>query len=101
MCTARVRRTACRFPTAPVPILSAGDSGTVTVTVSDGANDSQTLTLQTPNALCGIPVASSGDYTDENGQRWVCDEMDLARGVYLQRVTKFKLTSSMRWTKVW
>ena len=89
-------------PTAPVPILSAGDSGTVTVTVSDGANDSQTLTLtlQTPNALPGIPVTSGGNYTDENGQRWVCDEMDLARGVYLQRVTKFKLTSSMRWTKV-
>ena len=88
-------------PTAPVPILSAGDSGTVTVTVSDGANDSQTLTLtlQTPNALPGIPVTSGGNYTDENGQRWVCDEMDLARGVYLQRVTKFKLTSSMRWTK--
>ena len=89
------------LPTAPVPILSAGDSGTVTVTVSDGANDSQTLTLtlQTPNALPGIPVTSGGNYTDENGQRWVCDEMDLARGVYLQRVTKFKLTSSMRWTK--
>ena len=86
-------------PTAPVPILSAGDSGTVTVTVSDGANKSQTLTLQTPNALPGVPVTSGGNYTDENGQRWVCDEMDLARGVYLQRVTKFKLTSSMRWTK--
>ena len=88
------------LPTAPVPIVSAGDGGTVTLTVSDGANNSQTLTLQTPNALCGIPVASSGNYTDENGQQWVCDEMDLARGVYLQRVTKFKLTSSMRWTKV-
>ena len=88
------------LPTAPVPILSAGDSGTVTVTVSDGANDSQTLTLQTPNALCGIPVASSGNYTDESGQHWVCDEVDLARGVRVQRITKIKLTSSMRWTKV-
>ena len=88
------------LPTAPVPIVSAGDGGTVTLTVSDGANNSQTLTLQTPNALCGIPVASSGNYTDENGQQWVCDEVDLARGVYLQRVTKFKLTSSMRWTKI-
>ena len=88
------------LPTVPVPIVSAGDGGTVTVTVSDGANNSQTLTLQTPNALPGIPVTSGGNYTDENGQRWVCDEMDLARGVYLQRVTKFKLTSSMRWTKV-
>lgn len=86
-------------PTAPVPIVSAGDGGTVMVTVSDGANNSQTLTLQTPNALPGIPVASSGNYTDESGQHWVCDEVDLARGMYVQRVAKFKLTSSMNWAK--
>lgn len=72
-------------PTAPVPIVSAGDGGTVAVTVSDGANESQTLTLQTPNALPGIPVSSGGNYTDENGQQWVCDEVDLARGVYVQK----------------
>ena len=82
-------------PTAPVPIVSAGDGGTVTVTVSDGANNSQTL--QIPNALPGIPVASSGNYTDENGQQWVCDEVDLARGVYVQRVAKIKVTSSLSW----
>ena len=86
-------------PTAPVPIVSAGDGGMVTVTVSDGANESQTLTLQTPNALPGIPVTSGGNYTDEDGQQWVCDEVDLARGVHVQRVTKIKLTSAMGWTK--
>ncbi len=85
------------MPTEPVPIVSAGDGGTVTVTVSDGANESQTLTLQTPNALPGIPVTSSGNCTDENGQQWVCDEVDLARGVHVQRITKIKLTSSMSW----
>ncbi len=85
------------LPTAPVPIVSAGDGGTVTLTVSDGANNSQTLTLQTPNALCGIPVASSGNYTDENGQQWVCDEVDLARGVRVQRIRKIKVTSSLNW----
>ena len=84
-------------PTAPVPIVSAGDGGMVTVTVSDGANNSQTLTLQTPNALPGIPVTSGGNYTDEDGQQWVCDEVDLARGVYVQRVTKIKLSSAMSW----
>ena len=86
-------------PTAPVPIVSAGDGGTVVVTVSDGANKSQTLTLQTPNTLPGIPVTSGGNYTDENGQHWVCDEVDLASGMYVQRVAKFKLTSSMNWMK--
>ena len=85
------------MPSAPVPIVSAGDGGTVVVTVSDGANESQTLTLQTPNALPGIPVTSGGNYTDENGQQWVCDEVDLARGVYVQRITKIKVTSSLSW----
>ena len=84
-------------PTAPVPIVSAGDGGTLVVTVSDGANESQTLTLQTPNALPGIPVASSGNYTDESGQHWVCDEVDLTRGVRVQRITKIKVTSSLSW----
>ena len=85
------------LPTAPVPIVSAGDGGTVVVTVSDGANKSQTLTLQTPNTLPGIPVPSGGNYTDESGQQWVCDEVDLARGVYVQRITKIKVTSSLNW----
>ena len=87
------------LPTAPVPIVSAGNGGTVAVTVSDGANESQTLTLQTPNTLPGIPVSSGGNYTDESGQQWVCDEVDLARGVRVQRITKIKVTSSMKWTK--
>ena len=25
--------------------------------------------------LCGIPVDSDGNYTDNNGQQWVCDEL--------------------------
>lgn len=57
----------------------------------------QTLMLQTQNGLPGIPVASGGNYTDENGQQWVCDEVDLARGVYVQRITKIKVTSSLSW----
>ena len=85
------------LPTAPLPIASAGDGGMVTVTVSDGANNSKTLTLQTPNALPGIPVSSGGNYTDENGRQWVCDEVDLARGVRVQRIRKIKVTSSLNW----
>lgn len=34
----------------------------------------------------GIPVESGGNYTDSNGQQWVCDEIDLARGVRIQRI---------------
>lgn len=46
----------------------------------------QTLTIPTPNSLPGIKVDSGGNYTDENGQQWVCDEIDLERGKYVQRI---------------
>lgn len=46
----------------------------------------QTLPLSTPNGLPGIPVTSGGNYTDAEGQQWICDEVDFARGVYVQRV---------------
>ena len=75
-------------PDNPVPIVSAGDGGTITVTVGDGADGQQTIALQTPNGLRGIPVASGGNYTDPQGQQWVCDEVDLKRGVKVQRVDK-------------
>lgn len=48
----------------------------------------QLLTIPTPNGLPGIPVTSGGNYTDENGQQWICDEVNLERGVYVQRVDK-------------
>lgn len=51
----------------------------------------QLLTLPTPNGLPGIPVASGGNYTDQNGQQWVCDEVDLERGVKVQRVKVLNL----------
>ncbi len=73
-------------PVAPVPIVSAGDGGSVVVTLSDGNGKTQTLTLPTPNGLPGIPVTSGGNYTDPQGQQWVCDEVDLERGVRVQRV---------------
>lgn len=81
-------------PDAPVPIVSAGDSGSVAVTLSDGNGKTQTLTLPTPNGLPGIPVTSGGNYTDSGGQRWVCDEVDLERGVRVQRVYKGRVNTS-------
>ncbi len=78
-------------PDAPVPIVSAGDGGTITVTIGDGADERQTITLQTPSGLPGIPVKSGGNYTDENGQHWICDEIDLARGVHIQRIGQYTL----------
>ena len=81
-------------PDAPVPILSAGDGGSVAVILSDGKGKTQTLTLPTPNGLPGIPVTSGGNYTDPQGQQWVCDEVDLERGVKVQRVGKERVNTS-------
>lgn len=46
----------------------------------------QTLTISTQNGLPGIMVTSGGNYTDEQGQQWICDEVNLERGVYVQRI---------------
>lgn len=54
----------------------------------------QLLTLPTPNGLPGIPVTSGGNYIDQSGQQWVCDEVDLARGVKVQRVTTIVFTDN-------
>lgn len=54
----------------------------------------QLLTLPTPNGLPGIPVTSGGNYTDPQGQQWVCDEVDLERGVKVQRVKVLNLLNS-------
>lgn len=53
----------------------------------------QLLTLLTPNGLPGIPVTSGGNYTDPQGQQWVCDEVDLERGVKVQRVNAVDLST--------
>ena len=81
-------------PDNPAPIVSAGNGGTITVTIGDGADERQTIALQTLNGLRGIPVTSGGNYTDPSGQQWVCDEVDLERGVRVQRVDKAAFDST-------
>ena len=85
-------------PDNPVSIVSAGDGGTIVVTLSDGNDKTQTLTLPTPNGIPGIPVTSGGNYTDPTGQQWVCDEVDLERGAKIQRVKVKELSPDDKWT---
>ena len=59
-------------PENPVPIVSAGDGGSIGLTVSNSEDQSQQLTISTPTGLPGIPVNSGGNFTDTSGQRrWV------------------------------
>lgn len=48
----------------------------------------QQLPIPTPNGLPGIPVDSGGNWTDENGQQWVSDVVDLAAGTHKTLVSK-------------
>ena len=63
-------------PENPVPIVSAGDGGSIVLTISDGADQSQSITISTPNGLPGIPVDSGGNYVDTSGQRRWVDVID-------------------------
>lgn len=59
--------------------------------IADGNYESckvQPLSTAVPEgcALPGLPVTSGGNYTDSNGQQWICDEIDLGRGVYVKRL---------------
>ena len=47
----------------------------------------QNLSVSTPGGLPGIHVTSGGNYIDPvTGKRWICDEVDFEKGVYIQRV---------------
>lgn len=78
------------------PQLEAG-----TVVTEYEAPTTRALAITTPNSLPGIPVTSGGNYTDENGQQWIADEVDLARGVYVQRVmlADYDGSDDERWVK--
>lgn len=53
--------------------------------------------LQIPNPLRGIPVDSGGNYTDVEGQRWLCDYIDLERGKYVQNVGVYESKGNENW----
>lgn len=59
--------------------------GTVT-TEYEPYKPAQKLIISTPNGLPGVPTIDNGNYTDASGQQWLCDEVDLKRGVYIQNV---------------
>ena len=46
----------------------------------------QVITVQISGGLNGIPVSSGGNYTDADGQQWVCDEIDFTQGKRIKRV---------------
>ena len=86
-------------PESPVPIVSAGDGGSIDLTVSNGADLSQSMSISTPNGLPSIPVESGGNFTDADGQQLVCDVKDYGAGIKTQNLTSiiFDGSSDERW----
>lgn len=58
------------------------------VDTRDGTYESykERFDIALAHTLPGIPVSQNGNYTDDNGQQWICDEIDFERGVYVQRI---------------
>ena len=63
---------------------------------AQGTNAAHTI-LPTPNGLPGIAVSSGGNYTDEDGQQWICDTIDLAAGTYTRRVGQYTFDGTENW----
>ena len=64
------------------PMINAG----ITALPYEPYKLAQRLIISTPNGLPGVPTIDNGNYTDASGQQWLCDEVDLKRGVYVQNV---------------
>ena len=52
------------------------------------------LSVSIPNGLPGIAVTSGGNYTDENGQQWICDEINFAERKYVRRIGEITFDGS-------
>ena len=79
-------------PTAPVDIVSVGEDGDVGIYVGE---DRFVVTLE--DGLRGIKVTDKtiATYTDSKGQMWCADEIDLARGVRIQRIEEWVIDGSI------
>ena len=70
-------------------MVRVGGNGSINVSVTDGADGNmQSISICAPNGLPGVLVTkeSLANYIDESGKMWCCDEIDLERGVYVQRI---------------
>lgn len=71
--------------------------------VSDGSYESsKSQTLTDNHTLRGIPVSSGGNYTDENGQQWIADELIRyadGSGKLIRRCEYYVIKGGSSWKK--
>lgn len=80
----------------PVAIENVGDNGgTVNIEINETDHEITTGVLR------GIKVSSGGNYTDENGQQWICDTIERytdGTGKHIKRVNALILDGSENWS---
>ena len=57
--------------------------------VKNEKDEKQIFPIQTENGLFGIP-SNRGNFTDQNGKKWICDEIDFASGTRIKRIEAVK-----------
>lgn len=72
--------------------LSSGDTSTWSdIQIEAGSTMTPFEPYFEPYGLPGIPVSSGENYTDADGQRWIADEINFAKGKYIQRVGRTEI----------
>jgi hypothetical protein len=77
------------------PMLNAGTTALPWAPYKD-----QSLTLSTPNGLPGLLVDSGGNYTDSNGQQWICDSVEFYSDGTGKKIQRLKRASGLAFKKV-
>ena len=77
----------------------------IQIEIGDTATDYEpykgtTASITSALPLCGIPVESGGNYTDSNGQQWICDELVYnadGTGKIIKRINEIIFNGSEDW----
>lgn len=77
-------------------LVGVGHGGNIIVSIGNDEK-TDTLTVPTPGGLYSIAVSEGGNYTDADGQQWICDEINFALGLKIQRIG---VISSYAWEDV-
>ena len=80
-------------PDNPQDLINIGNVGSMELYVKD-SDEKQTFIINTRNGLKGVAVENNGNYTDSNGQQYICDEIDFAKGIYIQRIGQIQAYSN-------
>ena len=72
-------------------------SGVALLSFDNGNDNEELIKIKTPFSMRGIPVSSDGNVTDENGQQWICDEIDTKSKELIVRIGEEICSDGSEW----